>query len=343
MLEKLKIYEAGSGTKKDEDRLWQAIESTIDKQRRRKVIFYFGVTTGIAASVLWGWFYFKSIQIDSPVVDREYMFSLLSEKELLQKENITFETIGKQEIDIDGNPLIKHTPVGIEIESEDKNQVVDSRKGNDLLKIVVPKGKRGEVVLPDGSKVKINSGTQVLYPAEFTGKCREIYVSGEVFLEVAKDPDRPFIVKTKKFDVDVLGTVFNVCAYEDEKEANVLLVSGRVMIKTSKESIQLIPNEKQSICEGELGVKETVIPEELLGWIDGRLFFKAKPILDVFALLERYYGREIIVEDELPAFYVTGKMDLRENIEEVIRILSLTFPIDYKIDNNQIVIVYKRE
>ncbi|MCC8171666.1 MAG: FecR family protein [Parabacteroides sp.] len=95
---------------------------------------------------------------------------------------------------------------------------------SEMHKIVVPRGKRANVVFSDGTRININSGSQVIYPDVFDKDKREILVSGEVYLDVAENPERPFIVKTKGFDIRVLGTAFNVCAYDRETTASVVLV-----------------------------------------------------------------------------------------------------------------------
>ena len=106
------------------------------------------------------------------------------------------------------------------ITANEENLMHVSEKEPDLLSMIqllVPAGKRSMITFPDGTKIWINSGTQLIYPSRFSSSKREIFVNGEVYLEVTKDANRPFIVKTEALDVKVLGTSFNVKAYTGEE------------------------------------------------------------------------------------------------------------------------------
>lgn len=100
--------------------------------------------------------------------------------------------------------------------------------------IITAKGKRSQLQLSDGTMLWVNSATRVIYPTQFSETEREIYVDGEIYIEVAKENKRKFIVKTKDFSVQVLGTKFNVSSYENNAISKVLLVEGKVSVKKDK-------------------------------------------------------------------------------------------------------------
>ena len=118
----------------------------------------------------------------------------------------------------------------------------------ELNKLVVPYGKRTKITLSDGTEVWLNSGTQLDFPTKFEGGVREIFVNGEIYIDVAYNEKTPFIVRTDGMDVLVYGTAFNISAYNDDISKTVVLVEGKVKIETDDNyQTELIPNEKIEI------------------------------------------------------------------------------------------------
>ena len=119
--------------------------------------------------------------------------------------------------------------------------------------MIIPKGKRTRLTLADGTHLWANSGTRVVYPSHFEKNHREIYVEGEVYLDVFRNEDAPFIVRTKDFQIQVLGTSFNVSAYPSEGVSSVVLVEGSVNVKNQqKEQVKLAPGQLVDIQTGRL-------------------------------------------------------------------------------------------
>lgn len=201
---------------------------------------------------------------------------------------------------------------------------------NEMHKIVVPRGKRANVVFSDGTRICINSGSQVIYPDVFDKDKREILIAGEVYLDVAKNPDRPFIVKTKEFGIRVLGTAFNVSAYDKETAASVVLVRGSVQVTTgSDRKVRLKPNQLINIEGNELSVRQVNVAE-YISWKDNLLLANEKPLAELFRKLELYYDCKIRYAPELTALSLNGKLDLLPTIEEVMDNLCVSFPIRYR-------------
>lgn len=208
------------------------------------------------------------------------------------------------------------------VENEQANETEDI-KYNRLL---VPKGKYTYVILADGTKMCVNAGTKVVYPTTFSEKHREIYVDGEVYLDVAHNEKVPFIVNTADFNVQVLGTVFNVNAYSDSPELKeVVLAQGKVNVTSKKgNNLTLAPNDKATVSNDGSLLKSVVNAEEYMLWTKGILSLKNEELHTVLIRLSHYYGVDIKCSDDIAAVNITGKIDLECDIDEVLRRISAT-------------------
>ncbi len=205
-----------------------------------------------------------------------------------------------------------------------------SKRSLEFNQLIVPNGKRSTLILEDGTKVWVNAGSRIVYPVAFADKKREIYVNGEVFLEVAPDKNRPFVVKTKEMDVQVLGTSFNVMAYETDESASVVLVAGRVQVDTrDDEDFRLEPNRMFSYHKGECDIKDVNVNDYIL-WKDGLYTYRSEHLSVILDRLSRYYGKKISYKSDVADLRCSGKLDMQEDLEVVLDGLSQTAPILYK-------------
>ena len=214
-----------------------------------------------------------------------------------------------------------------------------SKRSLEVNQLIVPNGKRSTLILEDGTKVWVNAGSRIVYPVAFADKKREIYVNGEVFLEVAPDKNRPFVVKTKEMDVQVLGTSFNVMAYETDESASVVLVTGSVQVDTrDDEDFRLEPNRMFSYHKGECDIKDVNVNDYIL-WKDGLYTYRSEHLSVILDRLSRYYGKKISYKSDVADLKCSGKLDMQEDLEVVLDGLSQTAPIFYKkIDEEYIVV-----
>lgn len=214
-----------------------------------------------------------------------------------------------------------------------------SKRSTEFNQLIVPNGKRSTLILEDGTKVWVNAGSRVVYPVAFAGGKREIYVNGEIFLEVTPDKKRPFVVKTKEMEVQVLGTSFNVTAYETDRSASVVLVNGAVVIDTKdKENVCLTPNNMFSYHEGESNIKEVDVNNYIL-WREGLYTYKSENLSVILDRLSRYYGKSISYKQDIAALKCSGKLDMQEDLEVVLDGLCQTAPVKYKKIGNEYVLV----
>lgn len=213
---------------------------------------------------------------------------------------------------------------------------------NEMHQIMVPNGKRVDITFSDGTRIYINSGSRVVYPDIFEERKREILVEGEVYLDVAKRKDCPFVVKTREFDIRVLGTSFNVCAYREDETSSVVLVCGSVEVTTeNKDKVRLSPNQLVDIKGNKTQVRKVDV-SEYISWKDNLLLLHQRPVGDVLKKLERYYGCKIRYDAEITTLSLSGKLDLQTDIADVMNNLCLSLSLHYTInDKNEIYVSLK--
>lgn len=203
--------------------------------------------------------------------------------------------------------------------------------------IVSPNGARTKFQLPDGTMGWLNGGSSLKYTNTFQAN-RKIDLVGEAWFEVAHDTRRPFVVHTPKLDVNVLGTKFNVTAYPDENETSVVLQEGKVNVNGFKgsESVNIEPDQKFTYNNSsQTGAIQEVKASQFSAWKDGLLVFRNEPLSEVLKRVGRWYNVEIKLNDtELENFKYRATFR-EEQVEEVIRLISLTVPIEYSFSSRQ--------
>lgn len=257
--------------------------------------------------------YFDNMNIDSEnvqmIVDSEKAIELkhdFAEIQLLKDGSVR----------VDSNVII---PLNTE---ETVNGIAYTNDG--LHQLIVPKGKRSTLTFADGTKIWINSGTKILYPKVFSKEKREFYVDGEVFVEAAKEKERPLIVHTERLDVKVLGTTFNVTAYQSEPIVNVVLVDGKVEVcAETNDKVLLSPNQLVEYEHSNMSVR-TVDVYKYICWKDGLMQFTATPLSKVISRISKYYDVNIIIDEDASDIKCTGKIDLNNNINDVLKFIALT-------------------
>jgi len=207
----------------------------------------------------------------------------------------------------------------------------------------VPYGERSQVVLYDGTKVWLNSGTTLKIPLVFNSKKRNVFVKGEAFFDVVKNTKKPFIVNAGQMNIQVFGTRFDVCAYTDDHEFSATLEKGKITATSNLtgEKIQLKPGE-QAVFDFDTKkiTHKTVDTELYTSWKGNMLQFKHAGFSDVIKKMERWYGVKIIVDN--PAkFTKCYNMTIKtESLREMLNLLSYTTPMKYKIEKDK-VFIYK--
>jgi len=202
-----------------------------------------------------------------------------------------------------------------------------------------PKGRKSTVMLPDGSRVKLNADSYFKY--EEVGNKRNVYLNGEAFFEVAKDASRPFTVYTDMISTMALGTSFNVRAYPEDEVIQVYLATGKVEVRefNNKGGSKLIlePGNGAGFhkTDGKLSL-ENFNPENALAWKEGVIIFNKSDIHEVKKSLERWYGVHIEVHGSPdPSWSINGAFE-NESLENVLKSIHFTTPINYSISKNKV-------
>ncbi len=193
-----------------------------------------------------------------------------------------------------------------------------------LNTIKVPAGQRVEVTLSDGTHVWLNARSEFSYPVSFNGDKREVLLKGEAFFEVAKNRDKKFIVNTGRCKVEVLGTQFNVEAY-NENEFSTALIQGSVKVTDKSqpnESVVLEPNNSVSLNNGKLTVTP-ITDFNPYSWKEGLITFKDIHFKDLMKKLEKNFGIRIMIDNHtLDNYACSGKFRISDGIEQVLRALQ---------------------
>lgn len=206
----------------------------------------------------------------------------------------------------------------------------------------VPLGGECTILLNDGTRVWVNSGSKLKYPLSFVDKERCVYLEGEAFFEVEK-ADKPFIVKNSFGDVRVLGTAFGVTAYRVDSVGYTTLVRGSVCVKNNlSDSLIIYPGEQVvSLRNGKM-IKRDVDVEEYVGWKNGAFIFKERRLEDIVKILERWYNIHVVFQDdELKDFLFTGYLDRYKDINVFFNALRRTGKVEYKFSEPNMIILMK--
>lgn len=195
--------------------------------------------------------------------------------------------------------------------------------------LTVPRGiKMVQVMLADGSSVWLNTASCLKYPTAFAGNERTVELTGEAYFDVKHDSGKPFTVRTKNVAVNVLGTSFNVSAYDDDAQTDVVLVKGSVAINAKSHSgmltKQLVPGNMASFqADAEQIAVATVNTEEYVSWRKGYLIFRQTPLAQIVKRVSRYYdvhiNTNVLTSDET----FSGRLDLQNNMEDIMNLVCL--------------------
>lgn len=211
--------------------------------------------------------------------------------------------------------------------------------------IVTPVGGEYQVTLSDGTKVWMNAKSEIRYPVKFTGDTRKVAVVGEVYFEVAKDKNRPFLVEAGGVEIKVLGTQFNVMAYEDEDKIETTLVEGSVELKGKGfddmvSKIVLKPGDKADYSLVNRKVEVSKVNTDLYtAWIKGKFVFEKEDLGAIMRKLERWYNVKVFYQSQdLKDYRFSARIDRYGNIENVLSKMELTTKVKFDIENGNVVV-----
>ena len=207
----------------------------------------------------------------------------------------------------------------------------------------VPAGQRAELTLADGTRVWLNALTTLTFPSQFTKSARKVYLDGEAYFDVKHEDDKKFTVNIGKYNINVLGTEFNVAAYSKKESFETSLIKGAVEIESvnGEKRLLLTPGNKAYLKGNNLAVVP-IQDYDLFLWKDGVISFKNERIEDILYKLELYYDVEIYNEkNSIKDIRYTGKFRVKDGIEHVLTVLKIPTGMDYVKDNGDNKIIIK--
>lgn len=329
------------------DRMWKQINARnrreMEKSKRKRFFLYPALAAAcILVFIVGGWYLRHTHQtleepglpdiaaVGCPEAPTDDIRLILSEK-----KQITIQgKEGQLQYNQQGKINVNSRTIDLVAEEMEKKETYNQ--------LIVPAGKRSSITFSDGTRLWLSANSRVVYPVKFTEQKREIYVEGEAFLDVHHDTEHPFIVKTDRMAIQVLGTTFNVCAYKQEDTHTVVLVTGSVEVKTNKNESQLLtPHNLLAYNEREGFSTKPVDVQEYIAWKDGFYLFHRENLETIAGKLGKYYGRTIRVDEALKDITCSGKLDLKDELDEVLRTLIQTVPAQLTKSNENIYIHVK--
>lgn len=298
------------------------------KARKRRMIF-----TQIAAGVviLLGINFLWFSEYRSNEFERLAKQKVLPE--LLSIEKIQLLMASGEAITIDGtDAFIEHSQGGAIVVNHTDTVMTNRMDDGQFCQLVVPYGTNATLKLHDGSEVRINAGSQLIYPEQFNTSSRKVYLDGEGYFKVSHNPLSPFTASSSAIEIEVLGTTFNLLAYSGDSQFETSLLEGKVKVKEHgwslfKEELVLQPLERtvfDTSSESFDSIK--AIKKSYITWQEGYINFESKPLKLIVKKLERHFNVEIQLENEqLAQEKISGKLKLQdEKIETVLQVLANT-------------------
>ncbi len=216
----------------------------------------------------------------------------------------------------------------------------DSGDINKFNTLTTAKGETYQIRLPDGSMVWLNAASKLTYSAKLKkdGK-RWVKLEGEGYFEIVKDKEYPFVVESKGQKIEVLGTHFNVNAYEDEPTIATTLIEGSIRIKSDQESKILSPGQQALSIAGNknINVINNIDIQKILAWKNGFFSFNNTPAETMLKQISRWYDVEIVITEKLPEDFFNGKISRSESLSQVIKVLKLN-GLNLKIEGRKLIV-----
>ncbi|MEO6684271.1 MAG: FecR family protein [Ginsengibacter sp.] len=205
--------------------------------------------------------------------------------------------------------------------------------------ISTPKGGQYQILLADGSKVWLNAASSLHFPTSFTNKERHVELTGEGYFEVANNASMPFKIKVNDTEIEVLGTQFNISAYENEDEIKTTLLEGSVKINKGSQSVTLKPGEEALDRKRArlITVKKVIDAEASVAWKNGYFQFENLTINQIMRQISRWYDVDVIYEGKIPLGHYVGKPSRDLNLSEIIKLIKIS-GVEIVINNNTVIV-----
>lgn len=206
--------------------------------------------------------------------------------------------------------------------------------------LTTPRGGQFQLELPDGSHVWLNSASSLRYPTTFTGNSREVELDGEAYFEVSENKLKPFKVKTSDVSVQVLGTGFNVMAYQDDAIIKTTLVHGSVRVASGSQQLVIKPGQQANLTSGarQFTLTEPDM-EEVLAWKEGKFRFTNTPVQAIMRQIARWYDIKVIYKGDISDVALSGFISRRDDVEKLLDIFRATERVRFLTEGKSITVM----
>lgn len=330
----------------DANLAWTKIQTAIPTQRKESKIRKLHTWLPYAAAIviIFGVSYFLINQVnDKYGFDKDYNFAEISE-------------IGSKKaiLTLDGGKQMQLDEKEANVISEKDGTIINKDSSNALVyetrqlattklmynKIEVPRGGEYSLTLADGTKVWLNSESSLRYPVQFTGKTRKVELIGEGCFKVAHNKEQPFVIKAKDTEVKVLGTTFNLSAYDDEEFIETTLVEGSVQVSTMGKSEILEPGYQAVVKRGDDRFEIKKVNTDLYtSWTEGVFRFKDQSLEEICHQLARWYNVEFFfTEREYRELRFTGAVKKEKSLDFALALIEKVVDVQFAIKNDRIIV-----
>jgi len=251
--------------------------------------------------------------------------------------NVVLDTTSNGQVSTQGNTRVIKLDNGQLKYMKDKQGQLSGKTIYNTIS--TPRGGQYQVVLSDGSKIWLNASSSLRFPTEFSEKAREVEVTGEAYCEIVHNASKPFRVKVKDMLVSVLGTRFDVMAYDDESAIKTTLLEGSLQVSNAKVASVITPGQQAILHKnGSFQLLHDADIEEAVAWKNGKFVFNSADIHAIMRQVERWYDVDISFEREADLHF-TGQLSRYVNVSELLRKLELTHEVHFRIEKGRITVL----
>lgn len=326
----------------DADNAWKTLGAKAQRQRLwKKSIFHYSAAALIALGLLFSIFFHDTTVEAEPeqtasliVSDHSAVITIETKHGIVEVEQLS----EMEAIDLESAQAIKTHEQLILTDNHSEEETAEL----ELNKLTVPRAKTYALTLTDGTTIQANADTKVIFPTSFKGEERRIWVEhGEIFLDVAHNAEKPFIVQVKGIDIRVTGTRFNVNAYNEQQEVAVTLEEGGIRVSTAESSNAIAVKPGQQFTHNfttRESTLQSVDVSKYTAWTQGEYYFENESLENILTVLCRWYDYQVeFGNDECKAIQYSGRLRKKDDILTFLRALENLEEVQCRVDGRNLI------
>lgn len=316
-------------------------------QQQRKTIRLWPQLAAVASIILCvaaGWWFFQTNQNVKPLTSKEMAAKILpggnkAVLTLADGSEISLTDVANGKLASQQGIIITKNKDG-QLEYRIDPASGDLTKEQRFNTISTPAGGQYQIILPDGTKVWLNAASSLKYPTVFAGQERKVILKGEGYFEVTHDRSRPFKVQSNEQIVEVLGTHFNISAYENDGDVKTTLLTGKVQVKTQHNNAsEILKPGEQSILENNTLKVAEVMTEDVVAWKNNSFVFNNEKLGSIMRKIARWYDVEVICPPELAESVFVGSGSRDKSLDWTLDKLEETGTIHFKVEGRRVTVM----